>query len=175
MKVFIREIDPDSLQEIKLVAERMRKTLIDVLGEDQGKAMYTLDWLENRVRWHLELRNNAKIYLAENANKNIIGQAIVRAEKDENGRDYGYFSTIYVAPEFRDQGVATNLIHQVENWCQASGFYKIIYNTAEDNHKLIRLYEKFGFSITLRESKMVQLTKSAMNITIIDEHLEGNK
>ena len=50
----IREIDPTSKEEISLVASRMRETLIEVLGEERGTALYSMDWLRNRVLWHLD-------------------------------------------------------------------------------------------------------------------------
>ena len=41
----IRAIDPQSRAEVELVASRMRQTLVEVLGEEVGGNMYTMDWL----------------------------------------------------------------------------------------------------------------------------------
>lgn len=49
----IRALDPGSEAEIDLVAQRMRRTLIDVEGEETGTALYTMEWLRDQVRFHL--------------------------------------------------------------------------------------------------------------------------
>ena len=155
----IREINPDSSQEIDLVASRMRSTLVDVLGQDKGESMYTMDWLRNRVMWHLSPDRDAKVFLAEKDGE-IVAQAIVRVEKNDNNVSYGYFSTIYVAPEFRNQGAARKLIQTVEAWCSGKGLPYVTYNTAEDNERLIELFKRRSYEIVARESEMVQLKKS---------------
>jgi GNAT superfamily N-acetyltransferase len=155
----IREIARENPAEVQLVATRMRQTLIDVLGEEKGGCLYTMDWLVERVLWHLNPEcATAKVFLAENREAHITGQAIARIER-ENERPYGYFSTLYVEPESRRLGVATNLMLRVEDWFREMAMPRIVYNTAETNAKLIGLFEAHGFRITLRESEMVQLTK----------------
>ena len=39
------QINPHSTDEIELVAARMRQTLIEVLGEEEGTALSSMDWL----------------------------------------------------------------------------------------------------------------------------------
>lgn len=156
----IREIDPSSADEISLVASRMRQTLVEVLGEEKGTALYTMEWLLDRVRWHLDSKQTtAKIFLAEAGKGRVSAHAIARLERDAGGHSYGYFSTIFVAPEVRNQGVASSLIFHVESWLKSMRMPKIVYNTAENHFKLIRLFERHGFQITHRENEMVQLTK----------------
>jgi len=157
--ISIREIDPQSEAEIEGVATRMRSTLQDVLGEEEGQGMYSMEWLIDRVKWHLNLENEAKIYLATHEEGQVVGHSIVRVDELEGVR-CGYFSTIYVAPEAREQGVATALIQQVEAWCREMQFPFVTYNTAVDNDRLIRLYEKLGFEIIQREGEMVKLKKT---------------
>lgn len=155
----VRETDPLLDDEIQLVANRMRETLVDVLGQARAEALYTMEWLRARVEWHLSLGPDAQVLLAENDLGEIIGQAIVRVETDGSGHSYGYFSTIYVAPEYRRQGVAKALIEDVIHWCQVKRLPFAIYNTAYDNQRLIELYQKFGFQEDLRDGDMVQLKK----------------
>jgi len=157
----IREIDPDSASEITLVASRMRQTLIEVLGKENGSTLYSMDWLLERVKWHLDPKQTtAKIFLAESPRLEIIGHAIARIEKDDEGNSYGYFSTIFIEPASRNRGTANALLLHVEDWFRQMKLPKVIYNTAENHSKLIRLFEKNGYQITARELEMVQLTKS---------------
>jgi ribosomal protein S18 acetylase RimI-like enzyme len=162
----IREIDPDSKKEVSLVASRMRQTLIEVLGEEKGTSLYSMDWLLERVKWHLDpVRTTAKIFLAETPSLEIIGHAIVRIEKDDEGNSYGYFSTIFIEPGSRNRGIANTLLLHVEDWLREMKLPKVIYNTAENHSKLIRLFERNGYQITDRALEMVQLTKSLGPLT----------
>ncbi|MBI3557111.1 MAG: GNAT family N-acetyltransferase [Deltaproteobacteria bacterium] len=159
-KIKIREINPESQAEVSLVALRMRLTLIERVGEEKATAMYSLDWLVNRVLWHLDpSQTTAKVFLAEDRDGRVVAHAIARIERDENGRAFGYFSTIYVEPLLRNQGLATSLLLKVESWLSEMKMPKIIYNTAANHEKLIRLFGRHGYSVTHRESEMVQLTK----------------
>ena len=152
----IREIDPDSAVEIRLVAARMRQTLIEVLGEERAIALYSMDWLVERVRWHLDATGPAaKIYLTEGEQGEITGHAISRVEQDENGQPYGYFSTVFVDPSSRKQGIASLLIQRVESWLESRGMPKIVYNTGAHNAAVIRLFERHGFRITYGGGEMV--------------------
>lgn len=156
----IRELDRNSNEEIALVAARMRQTLIEVLGEEKGTALYSMDWLMDRVRWHLDPeQTQAKIFLIETNNGEIAAHAIARVESDEKSVSYGYFSTIFVEPKSRNRGFAKALLYHVESWFSDIGMPKVVYNTAENHAKLIRLSERHGYKITHRESDMVQLTK----------------
>jgi GNAT superfamily N-acetyltransferase len=156
----IREIDPTSADEVALVAARMRQTLVEVLGEQKGTALYSTEWLVQRVRWHLDpARTIAKVYLMERADRRIAAHAIARIEHDESGKPYGYFSTVFVEPESRNQGVASALIRHVEAWLTHLGMPRVIYNTAHDHAKLIRLFERHGYRISHRTPEMVQVSK----------------
>jgi GNAT superfamily N-acetyltransferase len=156
----VREINPASSEEIALVASRMRNTLEEVLGEEKGQALYTMEWLEDRVRWHLDSeKRSAKIYLSENTKKEITGHAIARIEQDESGKNYGFFSTIFVEPTERKQGVARSLLKKVEDWCLEKKMPEIVYYTAETNAPLIELFTKNGFHLAQKEAEMVRLVK----------------
>lgn len=159
----IRELNPQMESEIYLVASRMRQTLVEVLGEERGTALYTMEWLVRRVQWHLDSnQTNAKIFLVENADNQIVGHAIARIERDEGNEDYGYFSTVFIEPNSRSKRLASALLNHVEKWLRTMQMPRIIYNTAENHEKLIRLFGHHGYQVTHRESEMVQLTKQLL-------------
>ena len=160
----IRKINPESEDEINLVASRMRDTLVDVLGEKKGVSLYSEKWLKERVLWHLSPDRTTAIFLGELDNHDIVAQAIVRTEKDSKGTSYGYFSTIYVTPESRGHGIAKQLIEVVENWCLEKQMTYVTYNTASDNYKVINLFKKYYFEIIHKENNMVQLQKNLLAI-----------
>ena len=79
--MIIRPIDPQSAREIELVASRMRATLMEVLDPARGEAMYTIEWLDDRVRQHLDGRHVGAVFVAEDDGE-IVGHTIVRIEHD---------------------------------------------------------------------------------------------
>jgi ribosomal protein S18 acetylase RimI-like enzyme len=162
----IRAARASSDREIDLIASRMRLTLIEVLGEEAGTAMYSMDWLRDRVRFHLDpQRSTAAVLLAESDASEILGQSIVRIEParqqgaEPRADEYGLMSTIYVVPEARRMGVAERLVEQVEAWIRERGLDRAATNTGKHNQKLICLFEKRGYEVTLRTEDMVQLSR----------------
>ncbi len=158
----IRPIDPLSQAEIELVARRMRETLVEVLGKERGEAMYTLEWLQDRVRFHLDPKqSSAAVLLATSVDERILGHTIVRVEKSEDGTQHGLFSTTYVEIESRRMGVADQLLLAGEDWIKKHGLNRAVTATSETNLPLIRLYGKHGYSITARfpDIQMILLTR----------------
>lgn len=143
----IRPLDPRSDAEVDLVAARMRRTLVEVLGEERGTALHTMDWLRERVRWHLLPGRRAQVFLAEAPDGAVVGHTIVRVEVGEGGVEHGLFSTTYVAPEARGRGAATRLLQRGEQWMRASGVTRAITYTSATNVKLIHLYRKQGYTL----------------------------
>jgi len=162
----IRATRASSDREIDLIASRMRLTLIEVLGEEAGTSLYTMEWLRERVRFHLDPQQCvAAVYVAESDTGEILAQTIVRieparpCEASQSPEEYGLVSTIYVVPEARRSGIAERLLAQAESWMGEQGLRRAATNTGQHNQKLIRLFEKRGYTISLR-SEMVQLSRA---------------
>ena len=156
----IRLLDPASDAEVNLVADRMRETLVEVVGPEQGRAMYSVEWLRQRVRWHLDpQQTTAALWLAELADGQIAGHTIVRVEPVGSEDPIGLFSTIYVVPQLRRRGIATRLLDRGEQWMVARKLAQAATNTAQANHKLIALLRRRGYDVWLTddEADMVQL------------------
>lgn len=159
MPYSIRPIDANNIQEIELVAARMRETLVEVLGAERGSSMYSMEWLIDHVRFHLDPNRSTGAVFVLCENNSIAGHAIVRIEfLDE--KPFGYFSTIYIEQGFRRHGYATTLMQRVEEWCRNQKLPRIVYNTATTNHNLLSLFQKHGYKITHQENNMAQLAKT---------------
>lgn len=157
----IRPLDPSSAAEIDLVAGRMRETLVEVLGDARGTALYTMDWLRDRVRWHLDPeKTTARIFLAELAGGHVAGHTIVRVDRDDDGRPIGLFSTTFVEPASRRLAIATSLVRCGEAWLTERGMTVLVTDTSRTNTKLIRLFEKHGYRIVLAVEDMVRLART---------------
>lgn len=156
----IRPINAASEFEVDLVASRMRQTLIEVLGQEKGTALYSLDWLKQRVLFHLDSeKSTGQVFVSENQNGVLTGHFIARIERDDSGKEIGFGSTIYVDPEFRKQGIATKLLFVGESWMLKHSVTEAVYYTADTNSKLIDLFCSQGYEITERRSEMVKLRK----------------
>lgn len=156
----LRPIDPDAPGEIDLVAQRMRATLMEVVGRERGEAMYALDWLRDRVRFHLDPeRSTAAVFVAVVEAGAIAGHTIVRRERDEAGAEFGLFSTTYVAPEFRRRGIATALLLRGEAWMREQRLRVSATFTATDNTPLIEHYRRHGYVLTPANAEMVRLAR----------------
>jgi len=157
----IRPIDPGDDDEVALVAARMRATLVEVVHPEEGRTMYTMDWLRGRVRWHLDPAScEGQVFLAEDAEGAIVGHTIVRVEAREDGPPFGLFSTFYVAPEARHQGLASALLRRGEAWMRTRGLVEAATFTAETNTPLIALCERHGYSPAPAPPEMVRLSRA---------------
>ena len=152
----IRDIDPASDAEVDLVARRMRQTLVEVEGEETGTALYSMQWLRDRVRWHLDPANTTgRVFLAEGPGGRVLGHAIVRMESDGSGRRFGLFSTLFVDPGSRRRAVGTRLLRHGEGWMASQALPEAATWTSSTNAKLIGLCSKHGYAITARHEHEV--------------------
>ena len=162
----IREINAASAAEVALVAQRMRQTLIEVEGEAVGTALYSLEWLQERVRWHLDPDTcTGAVFLAIGEDEGILGHTIVRVELQETVTRFGLFTTTYVDPAARRRAVADRLLIHGEQWMKRLRLDEAATWTSGTNLKLIRLYAKHGYVVTQNHTHettgtlMVKLTK----------------
>lgn len=156
----IRQIDSNSQSEIELVATRMRETLKEVVRVERGEAMYSMDWLIERVRFHLDPSlSTAQVLVSVNPSGEITGHCIYRIEKTEDGSEYGLFSTTYVMPIYRRLGVANEFLKLGESWMRKHELRMAATATSKMNDKLIKLYQKHGYEIVFTNEEMLRLEK----------------
>jgi len=144
------------------VALRMRETLIEVLGEEAGGAMYSLDWLRARVHAHLDpAQLNGAGFVAEDTDGARLGHLLARPDRDGE-RAIGLIATVYVDPLRRGAGIASRLFESGEAWLRARGFDELAYDTADHHAGMTRLLDSRGYAITHRapEQDMVRWTRN---------------
>jgi GNAT superfamily N-acetyltransferase len=161
LSYLIRPIGHDSEHEVHWVADRMRRTLIEVFGAEVGENMYSIDWLRARVRWHLDPSVvSGEVFLVE-TEAELRGYSIVRVELDAAGARTGLMATTYVEPAWRRRGLAQALLSHAEAWFSAQGVVRLATNTSQTNQPLIALFERNGYQImlTVPETRMIRLEK----------------
>ncbi len=155
----VRPLDPTRADEVEWVAARMRATLVEVVDPVEGQTLYTMDWLRQRVLWHLDPEAcDGQVFVAEEDDGQIVGHTIVRREVTEDGRTFGLFSTFYVAPENRHQGLGSALLARGEAWMTERGLTEAATFTAATNHPLIALCQGHGYTLTPAPPEMVRLS-----------------
>lgn len=155
----MRPIDPLSDAEIAVVADRMRLTLIEVVGAARGGSMYTPEWLRARVRFHLDPNACEGAVFVATQGGMIVGHTIVRVEHEDGAR-FGLFSTTYVDPAHRRHGVAEALLDRGEAWLGERRVDALVTDTSQANAKLIALFQKRGYAVVFRSDELGMLRLS---------------
>lgn len=156
----IRRLVASAERDIALVATRMRETLVEVLGEERGAALYGMEWIRERVLFHLDAaKSTAVVLLAELEDGQIAGHTIVRREQEETGRVVGLFSTSFVARPYRRRGIAAAMLVAGEDWLRTHNLAAAVTYTSANNQPLIGLYRKHGYDVVDARADMVKLEK----------------
>lgn len=160
MTYSLRDIDVDDPAEIALVASRMRQTLVEVLGEERGGSMYSMEWLIDRVMFHLDPTVcTGRVVLAVSDNEEILGHTIMRVQDDEALGRHGLFSTFYIVSKARGHGIAKAFLELGEDWMKSVGMTASMTCTDKDNVPLISLMRSSGYEVVLEKDDMVVLCK----------------
>lgn len=157
----VRRIEAPSEDQLDRVARGMRTTLVEVLGETEGTALYAMDWLRDRVLAHLDpARLDGALFLAETTDGAGCGHLLARPERDGD-RPIGLVATVFVEPAWRGRGVAHALFDAGEAWLRARGFAELAYDTADHHARMIGLLRARGYEINFRapERAMLRLTR----------------
>ena len=116
------------------------------------EAMFRLDEIcfsedfrfdRNSMRLFAEA-SNAQVLIAECADGQLAGFAIVHTEYASDGR-YGYLVTLDVAPEHRRKGLAARMMAALDRQMQFSGASRIELHVSPDNTAALRFYQKCGY------------------------------
>lgn len=59
--------------------------------------------------------------------------------------DEGHITNVAVLPEYRNKGIASELMRKMVEVCRCSEINSMTLEVRESNYPAIRLYEKFGF------------------------------
>lgn len=161
----IRAIDLARPAEMAAVVRGMAATLDEVVGAERSVARYGPGWLEDRVRQHLDGRLDGAVFVAVDGDvaggdeSSVVGHTIVRVERYD-GAPIGLFSTTWVVPEARRQGVAGRLLDAGEAWLARRGVSALHTCTATTNQGLRALFDRRGFRVIVEVDDMVRLART---------------
>jgi len=96
--------------------------------------------------------NNLKSFLVRNDNGRFIGFADASIRKDYvNGCEHSpvaYLEGIFILDEFRQLGLSSLLLNEVESWGKLKGCLELASDTSLDNHASKNMHKKLGFTPT---------------------------
>jgi putative acetyltransferase len=67
---------------------------------------------------------------------------------------------VFVVPENRNQGIASLLITELENWAAQLGFAAIILETGDQQPESVGVYKKLGYQITANYREFIGMEHS---------------
>ncbi|MCQ2511985.1 MAG: ribosomal protein S18-alanine N-acetyltransferase [Lachnospiraceae bacterium] len=110
------------------------------------KKYFGQPWSEASIAHYMETGNN--VFVVAKAGKDVIGYAAVMCVLDE-----GNLVSIAVEADYREMGIASELLDIAYDMSQERGVTSINLEVRESNEAAIRLYEKEGFEkIGLRKN-----------------------
>ena len=114
--------------------------ILDLLNQLTDTPKYDKFHFESII---YSLKNNHFIYLYLIENK-VVGMITLIIEKKliHNGKCVGHIEDLVIHDNYRNKGIARELLNYVINKCNENNCYKIILDCAED---YIKFYEKFNF------------------------------
>jgi GNAT superfamily N-acetyltransferase len=101
-------------------------------------------------------RDSSRVLVAEDSGRLFAtGHASIRKSLDYLDHDYhAYLGLMYVAPEYRGQGIIQAIISQLLEWSRSQGIADFYLDVYADNESAVRAYEKFGFQSSVIEMKL---------------------
>lgn len=132
-----------SLKEARLSALKEAPSAFGSTYEQESQ-LSAAEWLERASAMSLA---NAVGYLALDGER-ICG--MVRGELDEANPLRAQVASMWVAPECRKSGIATQLLAAVQRWASCSGVREFILTVTNSNEAAIALYSRHGFQPTGR-------------------------
>lgn len=138
------ELDPSIESDIVTVARVHCAAPIE-WSEDHS---YTEEDLKRTVEQLKNAETNQYVLLARNPFEEIIGLHWVQLEqKPETKR--GHIKSLWVHPDYRQLGIATQLKTLVEQWMAVNGVTEIRTQVYLKNERMVELNKRLGFDVVM--------------------------
>lgn len=105
----------------------------------------TEELVEEQTRFNNDYREGKLICLIARVEQQIIG--FIWAENSNREKGLVTIMSLWTAPEFRRQGVATLLKQELETAAKSQGYQKIRTSVYAPNNKMLDLNLKLGYQI----------------------------
>ena len=96
-------------------------------------------------------RGDGLMWVAEMPENGIVGQLFVslssRRGELSDGRNRAYIYGFRIRPQYRNQGIGTQMMYMVESDLLKRGYQVVTLNVAQTNPGARRLYERLGYLV----------------------------
>jgi L-amino acid N-acyltransferase len=102
--------------------------------------------LEHRVTWFDDHEERGlPIFVAVNQPGRVVGWSALNRYHDRKGYRFTVENSIYIAPDYRGQGIGAKLLAPLVESMRKLGLHAIIAVIDGENEASIRLHRRFGF------------------------------
>ena len=123
-------------------------TIEDVpTAHEIDKSSFTLPWPERSLRFEVSDNPAARCWVAELGNR-LVGMLILWMIIDE-----AHIATVATHPEYRQQGIARQLLIDALNSAHKEGAESALLEVRAGNSVALKLYEAFGFEEVSRRER----------------------
>ena len=143
--------------QIRLAKQKDAETIREIYNHEVRNSTATFDLVERTTEeqeeWLTERSGAFSVLVAEMSNK-ILGFASLSPYKSRAAYRTTVEDSIYINEEFRNQGIAGELLFHLLEVAKSSGFHAVIARIGGANEASIALYQRFDFEIVGTEKEI---------------------
>ena len=126
------------------------------------KIPYKLESLSRGLDTLLRNLSQGQAWLLETHHRQAIGYAILTYNFDlEYGGVEGMLTDLYVEKRFRDKGVGSLALYEIEDFCRERGIRNIELQVQHHNKSAHTFYKKAGFRVLPRRVFLLEVREEA--------------
>ena len=143
--------------QIRLAKQKDAETIREIYNHEVRNSTATFDLVERSTEeqeeWLTERSGAFSVLVAEMSNK-ILGFASLSPYKSRAAYRTTVEDSIYINEEFRNQGIAGELLFHLLEVAKSSGFHAVIARIGGANEASIALHQRFDFEIVGTEKEI---------------------
>ena len=143
--------------QIRLAKQKDAETIREIYNHEVRNSTATFDLVERTTeeqeKWLTERSGAFSVLVAEMSNK-ILGFASLSPYKSRAAYRTTVEDSIYINEEFRNQGIAGELLFHLLEVAKSSGFHAVIARIGGANEASIALHQRFDFEIVGTEKEI---------------------
>jgi len=146
------------VRDCELIVHFLRTALQDMEAAD-GHSVNSDEtfWRDFIAKISQTIKNNDQLYLVAETGNAVVGYLEGKAGTLHEifaPKKSFHLSAIYVIPEARNKGIATNLVQKALRWAMEQGCQEADLNVLVNNSNAKGLYKKLGFTVFRYEMRM---------------------
>jgi phosphinothricin acetyltransferase len=163
--------------QIRLVEQKDAEVIREIYNHEVRNSTATFDLVERTAKeqeeW-LNERSGAFSVLVAEMNNKILGFASLSPYKARAAYRTTVEDSVYINEEFRNQGIAGELLSRLLEVAQSSGFHSVIARIGGANEASIALHQRFDFKIVGTEKEIGRKFGKWQDVVVMQTILNAN-